>query len=545
MKRILTITLFLVMLLSVFSACQTTTSMTSTTSATSTTSITSTTKGTTSTSSTTSETREEIDLTGVFMVVYNRTPDRPNVWDKMLHDKFGINVEWEEVSDSDAAEKLNLMFSANQHPDFIFNVHYPTINNLAMSGKILPVSDYFDKLPDLISSWDPAKWQVMLDLGRMPDGKLYFLPPQSMSTVSYVWMFRVSELEILGFEKIPSTADELYDYMKAVKEKYPDSLPMSCGWGLNSFLRGFSFIFHTNMPGRSYVDPDTNEFIYDPVYFSENFRDMMIYVNKLYEEDLVDKELATNTFNQFEEKTALGLTYVDFQHAGRLAWLNNLTQQVDPSSEWDWARDYPTAYPDKGRWYCTDDSPFGHLSFAMTDKLEGEELDRVIEWINWEGTEEGQLFCSYGLEGDTFDFTADGKPKLKDFLLQPTDSGVPPLFKYGLGYGMHVSLLPYAYTDWQGGALISEMGNEFVGKSGYKTWTSIPIWLTDEEKSNIADPVTIIKDLRDEYLLKFLMGQLDPANDNDWNAFLSQLKAAGIEDIAALNEQGYDRAKGQ
>ena len=50
------------------------------------------------------------------------------------------------------------------------------------------------------------------------------------------------------------------------------------------------------------------------------------------------------------------------------------------------------------------------------------------------------------------------------------------------------------------------------------------------------DLEVVITDVRDEYGSKFLMGQLDPAKDADWNAYMAALEKAGLKNAKAIRD---------
>jgi hypothetical protein len=46
-----------------------------------------------------------------------------------------------------------------------------------------------------------------------------------------------------------------------------------------------------------------------------------------------------------------------------------------------------------------------------------------------------------------------------------------------------------------------------------------------------------------KWLLQFMMGQKDPYNDADWNAYISELEQLGLHDVEALHKEVYERTE--
>lgn len=137
-----------------------------------------------------------------------------------------------------------------------------------------------------------------LDDIRTPDGKIYYMPLLSDAyMLSHALHVNVTWLENLGLEQ-PATIDEFYDVLVAFRDQDAngngdpnDEIPftvkraeylqlMSCFWGINLNNGGF------------FIDEEGNV---QASYISENYRDYLAFINKLYNEKLLDAEFASNS----------------------------------------------------------------------------------------------------------------------------------------------------------------------------------------------------------------------------------------------------------
>ena len=134
----------------------------------------------------------------------------------------------------------------------------------------------------------------MKKISTFPDGKIYSMPtrlpsrPKSRNqpVINKAW------LDKLGL-KAPTTTEELYQVLKAFKEKdpngngKPDEIPYT-ETGLNmDFLNPFGI---TDINASSMIVQDGK-----PVYFptTDAYKEALIYTHKLYSEGLIDQELFT------------------------------------------------------------------------------------------------------------------------------------------------------------------------------------------------------------------------------------------------------------
>ncbi|MBQ8639983.1 MAG: extracellular solute-binding protein [Lachnospiraceae bacterium] len=238
--------------------------------------------------------KEEITLSIAKMIEKDVAPNHDAVT-KLLKEKFNINVEWQDVS---SKEQLNLQFSTGRTPDIIWNYNGEAdVKRWGSQGYLYALDEYLDELPNYQAMFTEEQWETTHTYAQNADGNLYYLPTRNIFEVQEVWIYRTGMLDELGME-IPTTTDELYDVLKAFKEKYPD----------------------------------LEELVYGPS--TDKFRDMLIYVAKLYEEGLVDPELQTATDTQWEEVYANGLNILEYSYANRASWANNTMMDADPDANW-------------------------------------------------------------------------------------------------------------------------------------------------------------------------------------------------------------------
>lgn len=303
-----------------------------------------------------------------------------------------------------ASQKFSTMIVSDELPDVIWGDRGADVERLRAAGKLVALDPYLDKYPNL-KKWAGEKTLNML---RSDDGKLYQFPNWYTSTPMGNGGYIVNKkiYEELGSPKL-ETFQDLYDYLKAVKQKYPKVIPYEtsiAGQGIHVLYTGFAenypiqYISQLGVPDGERL---TSIFT-DPVY-----RKMAKYASKLSREKLITQDAFTQTLDQVREKVTSGKVAVVAAHnvtdLGRRG--TTALEQNDPDAGYlmiwplhdegvDPSKVFPTQYDSLG-WNVSvittsADNPEG--IFAYLDWLTGEEGERVIFWgpegLYWEGTDE-------------------------------------------------------------------------------------------------------------------------------------------------------------
>ncbi|MCZ8523922.1 MULTISPECIES: extracellular solute-binding protein [Paenibacillus] len=206
-----------------------------------------------------------------------------------------------------AKQKLNTMIASNELPDVIWADRGAEVEKLREAGMLVAFDDYLAKYPNL------KKWmgEEGLNMLRSPDGKIYQFPNwytnQPNGNAGYIVNKKI--YKELGSPKLETT-DDLYVYLKAVKEKYPNVIPFEThlakdGQGLNALYTAFGENHLYDYPGlavRGVPRGDKLTSIFaDPV-----FRESTQYASKLFREKLMTQDAMTQTLDQITEKIMNG-----------------------------------------------------------------------------------------------------------------------------------------------------------------------------------------------------------------------------------------------
>jgi len=323
-----------------------------------------------------------------------------------------------------AKNKLSTMIVAGELPDVIWMDRGADVEKLRSEGMLVPFDDYLNKYPNL------KKWagESTLELLRSPDGKLYQFPnwytTQPNGNAGYLVNKKI--YEELGSPSL-ETPEDLYVYLKQVKSKYPDVVPLEVGQaaaGVDIMVSAFA----ENRPhtfNSMIAVPQGDQLVSlftDPVY-----RELLQYMSRLYREKLVTQDAFTQKLEQVEQKVINGKVAIyvassptEFGSKG-----NNLLKAQDPDAgyimvwpvhkaELDRNKIFPGDYKQLG-WnvsVITKSAKDPEAIFAFLDWFTGPDGQRTIMWgpegLYWDGTDEEDM----PLFTDKFTSDAKGRDEL-------------------------------------------------------------------------------------------------------------------------------------
>lgn len=323
-----------------------------------------------------------------------------------------------------AKNKLSTMIVSGELPDVIWMERGAEVEKLRAEGMLVPFDDYLDKYSNL------KKWagESTLDLLRSPDGKLYQFPnwytTQPNGNAGYLVNKKI--YEELGSPKL-ETPDDLYAYLKQVKAKYPDVVPLEVGQSaagvdimVSAFAENRPYTFNSMIAvpqGDQLVSLFT-----DPVY-----RELLQYMSRLYREKLITQDAFTQKLEQVEQKILSGnvAVYVASSPTEFGSKGNNLLKAQDPDAGYimiwpvhkeglDRDKIFPGDYKQLG-WnvsVITQAAKDPEAIFAFLDWFTGPEGQRTIMWgpegLYWDGTDEEDM----PLFTDKFTNDAKGRDEL-------------------------------------------------------------------------------------------------------------------------------------
>lgn len=459
---------------------------------------------------------------------------------KTYAEETNVNVTFDEVPFASLTERRNLALAGGDYPDVFYSSRIPAADlfSYGQQGVFIPLNDLIEEYAPNIQAFFDKHPDARKGL-TMPDGNIYSIPsyydPEFLPMLigKPLWI-NEDWLNELGMEE-PTTTDELYEYLTAVKDTdlngngENDEIPLSAtstgairdmvkgAWGLGT--RG------VNHPYID-IDPETDDLRFlqtDPMY-----KEMLEYVNKLYEEGLIDSEVHTMDDANLNAKGAQGI----------------LGANISPNPRTVMNQDNFIGLgtlegPHGDNMYSQVKAPVAHVgAFAITDANEHPEA--TIRWIDYFFGEEGATFQFMGIEGETYDVAEDGELVYKEEITDNPD-----------GLTMDEALTPY--VTWMGGSYPGYVQYDYFKGSeslpsavevGEKVEPHVPeeIWnrftYTEEELSFKQSIGSDIETYVNEQEALFISGDKP---FSEWESFVDQVNQMGLEEYLEVEAATYER----
>ena len=459
-----------------------------------------------------------------------------NDFTKYMEDLTNIKFTFEAAARDDRAEKLNMEFNTNTYPDVI--MHYAP---------------------------DAAKWGVeegILIQMRETDGHIYQLAGLNecyhCQYARKMWV-NTHYLEEMGVE-VPQTTEEFYEVCKKFVETYPDKIAIggaSSGWYVDfvAWLMG-SFTLDSGEYGKLALTPD-GEIV--SAATTEEWREGLRYIKSLYDIGAIydgnftqDAEQLRTIMNQED----VPVLFVPF---------GTISDGIDSDSNNEVYRQYqcisPLEGPDGTR--ITPYFKYSGLetgSFSITDKCSNPAA--VLRWVDYFFSEKGDISAQFGAD--------EGK----DWVWEPNDgsvglNGEPAMYKISdeAQYSSEVQnhdwqdlVIRYAPAEYRLGAatdpdvdtgtsaglekLLYDATKEKQEPYGQKPENGdldvLPdLKMTADESTELQTIQVEVKNYINSAKVAFITGT--KSLDDDWDTYLKELDACGLQTMIDIYQAAYDR----
>ncbi|RED52721.1 ABC transporter substrate-binding protein [Cohnella phaseoli] len=477
-----------------------------------------------------------------------------NEFTKWYEEKTNVHIEWEVVPEQSMQEKLNLVLASEDYPDVIFGMNVSPAQEMiyGTQGVFLPLND-------LIESQGTQTKKLFADRPDIkeaitaPGGNIYSLPEINecyhCSMSQKMWIYQ-PWLDKLGLE-MPKTTEDLYNVLKAFKTQDPNGngkadevalsiSPKSWRSSIDAFLMN-SFVYNPvyGTTKRLFVQDGK----LDVSYTKPEWKEGLKYLNKLYSEGLITPESFTQDDNQLiqvgenPDVPLLGASTGGHQGV--------FTQLLGESGRWNEYKTVPVLKGPNGAQYApTDATSLTTGSFLITNKAKNPEV--ALRWADGLYEYEHTLRSNYGRPDQEWRNATDGEIGI---------NGEPAKWSELKSFG-EVQNVNWAQT---GPALRSNefrlsavsKGNDDLEvilynetKNNYEPYKSStyatvpPLFMTNEQATEIADLSKTVNDYVEEMLARFVTGDADV--EKEWDTYLKTLDSMNLKRLITIYQEAYD-----
>lgn len=467
-----------------------------------------------------------------------------DVTTKWLKETKKMNVI-EIGSNGNAKQKFGAMVASKDLPDVIMmdrgSAEYATLQK---NGQLVALDDYYNKYPNLKKLIDTKMYNML----KAEDGKVYVIPnwfdseqnPYKYSNTG--WSVNKKIYAELGKPEL-KTFDDLYNYFKQVKAKYPDVVPVESGIVMNGVNMLYKLLYAGYGGNRTIWNigdvpalPNMQTTTLEPIFGDPAYKDAFKFLNKLYREGLVTQDMFTQKQDQVLEKLNAGRIAVSAisNITGQGNNANNILKAKDPNAGYDYI---PFLYDKAADPQKVNPHTFGTLGWninVITTKAKDPE--RIFQFYDWWAGEDGQRINAFGPPGLLYDKVDEHGAPIDNEKAKTISSQDKANLKLGifspLGTWIYYVIGHYKNEQDPNNKNWGNEASEFYGKYAKLNTDQFNNMKLDA-KSDVGIVEQQIKQTWAEYDAKIILAK----SDDEFEALFAKLQAdvtkAGYEKVLA------------
>lgn len=485
---------------------------------------------------------------------------------KNMAEETGIPIEWIDIPSDGSEEKINLMLNGGDYPDVFWNgISLEMAIQYSDQGIFVPTENLIDQyVPRLAEIFE--KRPQYKGGSTLPDGHSYGFPyvEEMYGLVQTPGPFLINKewLDKVGKE-VPTTVEEWEACLLAFKEAgdlngngVDDEVPYSFGMGCKGLFNSYDTMYYftggfgcADSVNSATEQTDHMKIVDGKVTFgaiNEAYLKTTEFFHRLYTEGLIDPDSFSPGPN---ETTPLYISKMAGSEAiiGCLGTWAPVNEIVDPSVRAQYVA-IPRLTGENGK--CGVEVNMSEMQetcmVAITDKCKYPEV--VASLVNYCMDPEISVTLNWGPEGYTYYKGEDG---ILHFNLDENQNVI-------LQEGYQTFTEQRSNTTPGRGSLV--VLSEYYGTVADYTWDAVDLLqlqrengkeeimadieampklaLTIEEQSRVAQIYPQISNIIDAFQMDSI---LNGTGSENWNKYLNDLKAAGVDELISTYQGAYDR----
>ena len=480
----------------------------------------------------------------------------------------GVEFDWKPIPGEGAQEKINLMLaSGDDLPDVFWNFGDGKSGNIVVQYAdqdiFIPtenlINNYMPSLKKILDA-HPTYWTEI----KAPDGHTYGFPyieeMYGLVLTGGPLLINKNWLDKVG-KKVPTTVDEWVDCLKAFRDGgdlngngKADEIPMATWFGANDTFGSYNMFYRftgafgqadSYCGGNAYadhlrlIDGKVTFTAMDPA-----FKDTAAFFNMLNKEKLIwNGSFESDASAAYQSS----LIKEDVARIGCFGtWTDQEISNLDVHDEYvavprlkgtkggtGFENNY-SELQDSSDTAITTSCKFPHVVARFVDYMVGDPAISIqsnwgAEGYNYKKDDKGVLRTPLDDKGRYVaqtEYKTFGEARVNS---TPCRGSMVVLNEY------YDKVAGYAYDA------VQLLENQKVnGKEEImKEYVTIPrVLMTTEELSRLAQIQPTISDIVDRYINQWVTGGV---TDDNWNSYLEELKAAGVEELVSIYQTAVDR----
>ncbi len=464
------------------------------------------------------------------------------VYPTFLRESTGVNIEYDLTTSDQRQATFSVLIAADDLRDIMagaVSFYSGTIRNGIEDGWFVNLHDYKDYIPNYI--YETLSRNNPLTTSRVfyaDDIIPCFYNMYADALPDTGMCIRADLAEKAGYDWTAiDTIPELHDALAAMQTvgvanplEIFSTIELTPGYSFS----GFNTSCCVNKYGLPYAKRDDSGKVTFTM-LTEDDRNLMSTLSAWYAEGLIDPNWGAN------DNTTLMSSQLSSDVAGVCI--------LNPGEVTGWEGTNPN--PD-ARWeamprfkldensrikYGQTSRDFCYGSWSISQKCANIEL--LASYCDWLYSDYGSFITSYGPQGYTWDYNADGDIRLTDFVLKNPELGSAWCQQvYSLNSladaGMEIIIRKYAF---EGGERLTQMHYTWI-VDGYQGEYDVPtLTFTDEQDNELHEYTNDIMTYINETYLAFLDGS---SPMSEWDAYVEHAWGMGLTRCQEIYQDAYD-----
>jgi putative aldouronate transport system substrate-binding protein len=434
-----------------------------------------------------------------WVTVGSGMPENYDAWQKNINEylaeKIGVNIDMEVVSWGDWTDRRSIITNTNEDYDILFT-NSDTYTSDVKLGAFLDLTDLLQKdAPDLYKMIPEDYWKAC-----QVDGKVYAVPTykDSSSTQYFVWDKTLTDKYSIDATKL-TTLDSLTDALTKIKDGEKSTpFELSSSSDMTSIFTPYDALSSGLYPLGVKMDDQSHKVV--SVLEQDDIMSELKTLHQWYKDGIINQDAAT-----LAETPAYRSCFVaqGWSGAAKTTWGPQMGVEAQ-AVQW-------------GNTVMSNDTVRGSLNCISAGCKHPDKALAFLQLINTDSKVRDAFY--YGLEGDNFEYTSDGKvKKLND---DWTMAG------YTQGTFFNVSQLADAdFNQW-----------DEVKQLNADATPSVMLGFT-LDTSEFEDELANCIEIYNRYKSELLTGTSDP--ETEVPALMKELRDAGFDDIMQKTQTQVD-----
>lgn len=403
------------------------------------------------------------------------------------------------------------------------------------NGQILDYTPYLDQMPNLRKLF--AEYPEIYQKACV-NGRCLRLP--SLKWNAYedkVFAVRTDWKQQSGIDQINNLEDlrtmlseqrELFDQQKLINQG--DYFAGLSSYG--GYVDMLQMIFHTY--DGIYWDEDKENLVYGPQ--TEEYRNYLIYMKNLYQTKTLDAHLYEEESINFEKYFLNNQSSVLLAPVEQEGKLEEYSQKNGDNISIEYLNPY-TLQEGVPSIYSTEMREFQVLDFGFVIRgdIEEEKLIQFLRLVDYLYSPEGIERLNWGNENQHYEQDSQGRKRYKSELLSEDEYYMVDMSQY---VKQDFLCMDMNANRWMLEEEQQECINAFSYIEDYSFIEPTGYYEEDEEEL-VGELKSSLTTYVDEMTMKFIYDSADPADDDQWEAYLQALDRFGVSRYLEIQKNGW------